>query len=122
MRVYYEKLGLIYEDLYHHRRIVCICDQRNPGIAHSVIVSNFAGVPLLLYANRRDVRLVDAGNPENNSTVVAQGLEDAAAVDFLYVQDSIFWTDVSLEVIKRAWINGSQVTSQFVRVLAWQAI
>lgn len=37
--------------------------------------------PLLLFANRRDVQLVDAGGVKVESTIVVSGLEDAAAVD-----------------------------------------
>ncbi|XP_048340184.1 low-density lipoprotein receptor-related protein 5 isoform X2 [Sphaerodactylus townsendi] len=61
--------------------------------------------PLLLFANRRDVRLVDAGGVE--STIVVSGLEDAAAVDFLFSQGVIYWTDVSEEAIKQTYFNQS---------------
>uniref|UniRef100_A0A7M4ESX9 LDL receptor related protein 5 n=1 Tax=Crocodylus porosus TaxID=8502 RepID=A0A7M4ESX9_CROPO len=61
--------------------------------------------PLLLFANRRDVRLVDAGGTKLESTIVVSGLEDAAAVDFQYSQGIVFWTDVSEEAIKQTYIN-----------------
>ncbi|KAM6074172.1 low-density lipoprotein receptor-related protein 5 isoform 4-T4 [Chlamydotis macqueenii] len=61
--------------------------------------------PFLLFANRRDVRLVDAGGTKLESTVVVSGLEDAAAVDFQYSQGIVFWTDVSEEAIKQTYIN-----------------
>ncbi|XP_075422854.1 low-density lipoprotein receptor-related protein 5 isoform X1 [Ascaphus truei] len=61
--------------------------------------------PLLLFANRRDVRLVDAGGGKSESTVVVSGLEDAAAVDFQYSQSVIYWTDVSEESIKQTFYN-----------------
>lgn len=66
-----------------------------------------SGSPLLLFANRRDVRLVDVemGRPE--SAVVVSDLEDAAAVDFLYSEGLIFWTDVSEEAIKQTYYNQS---------------
>ncbi|XP_047660030.1 low-density lipoprotein receptor-related protein 6-like [Tachysurus fulvidraco] len=65
-------------------------------------------VPLLLYANRRDLRLVDAAQGRSaNATVVVSGLEDAAAVDFVYSNGLIYWSDVSEEAIKRAVFNGS---------------
>ncbi|XP_053506614.1 low-density lipoprotein receptor-related protein 6 isoform X3 [Ictalurus furcatus] len=65
-------------------------------------------VPLLLYANRRDLRLVDAAQGRAaNATVVVSGLEDAAAVDFVYSDGLIYWSDVSEEAIKRAVFNGS---------------
>uniref|UniRef100_A0A4W3JGM6 Low-density lipoprotein receptor-related protein n=1 Tax=Callorhinchus milii TaxID=7868 RepID=A0A4W3JGM6_CALMI len=61
--------------------------------------------PLLLFANRRDVRLVDAGAARPESTVVVNGLEDAAAVDFMYADGMIYWTDVSEEAIKQTRVN-----------------
>uniref|UniRef100_A0A8C1AQH6 EGF-like domain-containing protein n=1 Tax=Cyprinus carpio carpio TaxID=630221 RepID=A0A8C1AQH6_CYPCA len=65
------------------------------------------GLPLLLYANRRDLRLVDAARGRGNATVVVSGLEDAAAVDYVYEQGLIYWSDVSEEAIKRTLFNGS---------------
>ncbi|KAM4615156.1 low-density lipoprotein receptor-related protein 6 isoform 1-T1 [Polymixia lowei] len=65
------------------------------------------GVPLLLYANRRDLRLVDAAHGKANATVVVGGLEDAAAVDYVYSQGLIYWSDVSEEAIKRTVFNQS---------------
>uniref|UniRef100_A0A8C4XW01 LDL receptor related protein 6 n=1 Tax=Gopherus evgoodei TaxID=1825980 RepID=A0A8C4XW01_9SAUR len=61
--------------------------------------------PLLLYANRRDLRLVDAANGKENATVVVGGLEDAAAVDFVFFRGLIYWSDVSEEAIKRTEFN-----------------
>ncbi|XP_035257773.1 low-density lipoprotein receptor-related protein 6 [Anguilla anguilla] len=65
------------------------------------------GTPLLLYANRRDLRLVDAAQGRGNATVVVSGLEDAAAVDYVYAQGLIYWSDVSEEAIKRTGFNRS---------------
>ncbi|CAJ0950824.1 unnamed protein product [Ranitomeya imitator] len=61
--------------------------------------------PLLLYANRRDLRLVDAAGIKGNSTVLVTGLEDAAAVDFVFLRGYIYWSDVSEEAIKRINFN-----------------
>ncbi|KAG9334403.1 hypothetical protein JZ751_008153 [Albula glossodonta] len=41
------------------------------------------------------------------SAVVVSGLEDAAAVDFLFSEGLIFWTDVSEEAIKQTHYNQS---------------
>ncbi|XP_014786530.1 low-density lipoprotein receptor-related protein 6 [Octopus bimaculoides] len=71
------------------------------------------GSPLLLFANRKDVRLVDAADSQNSSVIIS-GLEDAAAVDFFYAENSVFWTDVSLEMIKRTYINGSQTSTNVI--------
>ncbi|KAI4889840.1 hypothetical protein NFI96_010471, partial [Prochilodus magdalenae] len=65
----------------------------------------FTGSPLLLFANRRDVRLVDAEAGRAESAVVVGDLEDAAAVDFLFSEGLIFWTDVSEEAIKQTYYN-----------------
>lgn len=65
------------------------------------------GVPLLLYANRRDLRLVDVAQEKTNATVVVGGLEDAAAVDYVYSRGLIYWSDVSEEAIKRTVFNQS---------------
>ncbi|XP_036005151.1 low-density lipoprotein receptor-related protein 6 [Fundulus heteroclitus] len=66
-----------------------------------------SGEPLLLYANRRDLRMVDAAHEKANATVVVGGLEDAAAVDYVYAQGLIYWSDVSEEAIKRTFFNRS---------------
>uniref|UniRef100_A0A8C9TDT3 Low density lipoprotein receptor-related protein 5 n=1 Tax=Scleropages formosus TaxID=113540 RepID=A0A8C9TDT3_SCLFO len=73
------------------------------GCHSSILVSS----PLLLFANRRDVRLVDAEGGRAESAVVVGGLEDAAAVDFLFSEGLIFWTDVSEEAIKQTHYNQS---------------
>ncbi|KAG9475315.1 low-density lipoprotein receptor-related protein 5 [Eleutherodactylus coqui] len=65
------------------------------------------GSPSLLFANRRDVRLVDAGGAKLDSVVVVSGLEDAAAVDFFYAKGLVYWTDVSEESIKEISYNQS---------------
>lgn len=66
------------------------------------------GGPLLLFANRKDIQLLDALSASRaNVTVLVAGQEDAAAIDFLYDEGLIFWTDVSMERIQRVWINGS---------------
>ncbi|KAM3859172.1 low-density lipoprotein receptor-related protein 6 isoform 4-T4 [Diretmus argenteus] len=94
-------------------------------VLRSLLLCSFCvlirGVPLLLYANRRDLRLVDAGHGKANATVVVGGLEDAAAVDYVYSQGLIYWSDVSEEAIKRTVFNqsgGSAVQTVVVSGLA----
>ena len=70
--------------------------------------------PLLLFANRRDVRLVDAGGVKLESTVVVSGLEDAAAVDFQFSKGAVYWTDVSEEAIKQIYLNQTGAAVQNV--------
>lgn len=73
----------------------------------SCLLSAVDGSPFLLFANRRDVRLVDAEGVRGESAIVVSDLEDAAAVDFLYTEGLIFWTDVSEEAIKQTHWNKS---------------
>ncbi|XP_071498009.1 low-density lipoprotein receptor-related protein 6-like [Diadema antillarum] len=71
----------------------------------------------LLFANRRDVRLITDpvfNETHTTSTVVVGGLLDAAAVDFLYQENIVFWTDVSLESIKRTFFNGSDIVEDII--------
>ncbi|XP_048887171.1 low-density lipoprotein receptor-related protein 5-like [Brienomyrus brachyistius] len=75
-------------------------------LIHSSLLFVVNGSPLLLFANRRDVRLVDAEAGKAESTVVVSGL-DAVAVDFLFSEGLIFWTDVSEEAIKQTYYNQS---------------
>lgn len=54
----------------------------------------------LLFANRKDIRLINADNPSANASIFYNHLEEAAAVDFYYANDTIFWTDIGLEMIR----------------------
>lgn len=53
------------------------------------------------------MRLVDAEGIRGESAIVVSDLEDAAAVDFMYAEGLIFWTDVSEEAIKQTHWNQS---------------
>lgn len=53
------------------------------------------------------MRLVDADGVRGESAIIVSDLEDAAAVDFLYSEHLIFWTDVSEEAIKQTHWNQS---------------
>ena len=69
-----------------------------------------ASSPRILYANRKDIRIVRPNQKNQNETIVVAGLVDmvdAIAVDFCYADGFIFWTDVSAEKIKRIRITGS---------------
>ena len=64
-----------------------------------------AGNPQLLFANRKDIRMFDIGGNGKSASVVARNLDDAAAVDFLYNEGFIFWTDINLEKIMRTVVH-----------------
>uniref|UniRef100_A0A8C6V0X7 Low density lipoprotein receptor-related protein 6 n=1 Tax=Neogobius melanostomus TaxID=47308 RepID=A0A8C6V0X7_9GOBI len=93
-------------------------------VLRSLLLCSFCflvrAVPLLLYANRRDLRLVDVAHEKANATVVVGGLEDAAAVDYVFSQGFIYWSDVSEEAIKRTVYNqsGASVVQTVIAGLA----
>lgn len=71
--------------------------------------------PWLLFANRKDIRLVDATstrNRNNNVTIVIKDLEDAAALDYHYEKGMVCWTDISLEMIRCAYHQGASLVTK----------
>ncbi|XP_041472474.1 low-density lipoprotein receptor-related protein 4-like [Lytechinus variegatus] len=63
--------------------------------------------PYLLFANRIDIRRLE---PLHSSyTPILRGLENAIALDYHIEQQLVFWSDVSLDSIKRAYLNGTDV-------------
>lgn len=65
------------------------------------------GAVNLIMANRADIRQVSISN--NRYISLIKGLPNAISVDFHYKKNLLFWSDVSTDVIKRAYVNGSQV-------------
>ncbi|XP_046395098.1 low-density lipoprotein receptor-related protein 4-like [Ischnura elegans] len=61
--------------------------------------------PMLIFANRIDIRQVSLNNIKY--TAILKGLQNAIALDYHYEQGLLYWSDVSLDVIKRANINGT---------------
>ena len=66
-----------------------------------ILVWYFAAFPLrLLLANQNDIRFVwPSRKSSENERVVASALESAVAIDFLFMNHSIFWSDVSEQKI-----------------------
>ncbi|XP_077995136.1 low-density lipoprotein receptor-related protein 6-like [Glandiceps talaboti] len=83
-------------------------------IAVGCILAVVRAEPQLVFANRKDVRIVDTGTSPPNDTVIINGLEDAAALDFFHQERIVFWTDVSLEMIKRTFVNGSRIVQDII--------
>lgn len=61
----------------------------------------------LIVANRWDVRRVTLSN--NRYSAVVKGLHNAIALDYHYKRSLLFWSDISTDVIKMVYINGTQV-------------
>lgn len=65
------------------------------------------GAVKLILANRNDIRQVSLSN--NRHTSIVKGLHNAIALDFHYKRNLLFWTDVSTDVIKMSYMNGTNV-------------
>lgn len=62
---------------------------------------------MLLFANRIDIRQVLPHRSEY--TLLLNNLENAIALDFHHSKELVFWSDVTLDRIMRANLNGSNV-------------
>lgn len=65
------------------------------------------GAVKLIMANRVDIRQVSLSN--NRYTSIVKGLHNAIALDFHYKRSLLFWSDVSTDVIKMSYMNGTGV-------------
>jgi hypothetical protein len=61
----------------------------------------------LIFANRIDIRKLAPS--DDGYTSILKGLENAIALDFHLEQDWVFWSDVTLDCIKKSRMNGSDV-------------
>ncbi|CAB3366747.1 Hypothetical predicted protein [Cloeon dipterum] len=61
---------------------------------------------ILLFANRVDIRQMSLNNVKY--TAILKGLHNAIALDYHYHMGLVYWSDVSLDMIRRAHINGSE--------------
>ncbi|XP_066145382.1 low-density lipoprotein receptor-related protein 4 isoform X1 [Euwallacea fornicatus] len=65
--------------------------------------------PTLLFANRIDIRQMSLSN--SRYSLILRGLHNAISLDYHYNKQLIFWSDVSTDKIKRAAVNGTEVTT-----------
>ena len=61
-----------------------------------------------MFANRVDIRQISLFDEEYTSVI--DGLQNAIALDFHYRLGMVVWSDVTLDVIKRAYMNGTGMT------------
>ncbi len=68
------------------------------------------GRPYLLFANKRDIRLVEVSQrrPNPRTTLVVRGLEDADVLDFVLKENKICWTEVKKGTISCSDINAGR--------------
>uniref|UniRef100_A0A8C6TMQ0 Low density lipoprotein receptor-related protein 4 n=1 Tax=Neogobius melanostomus TaxID=47308 RepID=A0A8C6TMQ0_9GOBI len=71
------------------------------------VIHNSSPEPVLLFANRIDIRQVLPHRSEY--TLLLNNLENAIALDFHHDRELVFWSDVTLDRIMKANLNGSNV-------------
>lgn len=71
------------------------------------VVVNPGEKAYLIFANRVDIRRVMPDMSEYDS--ILNGLENAIALDFHHEKEYVYWSDVTLDKIKRAFLNGTGI-------------
>ena len=61
----------------------------------------------LLYAARTYIKRITLGDHRETTIPLGSGLRNAIALDFDYAHDCIYWADITLDTIKRSYLNGS---------------
>ncbi|KAG1671510.1 Low-density lipoprotein receptor-related protein 8 [Nymphon striatum] len=89
----------------------CECE---PGYHIEVIDHNYCkasvGTPMLLFANRHDIRMINIDTKEYQ--LVVSELTSAVALDYFYATDTIIWSDVSKEYIASASMKNPELPIQ----------
>ena len=82
------------------------CDEDN---GYNDDDDNFStGLPaFLLYAARTYVKRITLGDHVETTIPLGGGLRNAIALDYDYQQNCIYWADITLDTIKRSFLNGS---------------
>ncbi|XP_063231013.1 low-density lipoprotein receptor-related protein 6 isoform X2 [Bacillus rossius redtenbacheri] len=63
----------------------------------------------LLFARRENIGRISIENGNNDVMIPVTGVRDASALDFDITDNRIYWTDVKVKAITRAFMNGSHL-------------
>ncbi|XP_029038470.2 low-density lipoprotein receptor-related protein 6 isoform X1 [Osmia bicornis bicornis] len=63
----------------------------------------------MLFARKGNIGRISIENANNDNIIPLTGVRDASALDFNIADNRIYWTDVKLKTITRAFINGSDM-------------
>ncbi|XP_033324031.1 low-density lipoprotein receptor-related protein 6 [Megalopta genalis] len=63
----------------------------------------------MLFAKKENIGRISIENANNDNIIPLTGVKDASALDFSIADNRIYWTDVKLKTITRAFINGSDM-------------
>lgn len=61
----------------------------------------------LLYTRRDDIRRISIEAPNSNILIPLKGVVEASALDYHRTDGRIYWSDIELKTISRAFLNGS---------------
>ena len=81
------------------------------------VVSCTALPQFLLYAARQYIRRITLGDHVETTIPLGSGLRNAIALDYDYNHNCIYWADISLDTIKRSFLNGSGMFMYQINVL-----
>ncbi|KNC20826.1 hypothetical protein FF38_11235 [Lucilia cuprina] len=90
-----------------HGSFICSCESGYVLRPDLRTCKALGGAMTLLVANRWDIRRVTLRN--NRYAAVVKGLHNAIALDYHYKKGLLFWSDISTDVIKMVYINGTRV-------------
>ncbi|XP_011297971.1 low-density lipoprotein receptor-related protein 6 [Fopius arisanus] len=63
----------------------------------------------LLFSRKDNIGRISIENANNDNIIPVTGVKEASALDFDIAHSRIYWTDVKVKAITRAFINGSDV-------------
>ncbi|XP_069679259.1 low-density lipoprotein receptor-related protein 6 [Periplaneta americana] len=63
----------------------------------------------LLFARKENIGRISIENGNNDAIIPVTGVKDASALDFDINDNRIYWTDVKVKAITRAFMNGSDM-------------
>ena len=63
----------------------------------------------LLYTRRDDIRRISIETPNSNILIPLKGVVEASALDYHRTDGRIYWSDIELKTISRAFLNGSSL-------------
>ncbi|XP_075213889.1 low-density lipoprotein receptor-related protein 6 [Lycorma delicatula] len=90
-----------------HNKYICACQMGHELSSDEktcVIPEAF-----LLFARKENIGRISIENAHNDAIIPVTGIKDASALDFDIMDGRIYWTDVKMKTITRAYINGSQM-------------
>lgn len=108
--------------MVHHFRILCFVLLLLLVVVVVVVVTVLdyyvmfvvLGSSRLIFANRYNICTLDAKANQSSPNLVITGLEDVAALDFMYDEQMVYWTDITQEKIRAARLSGSLSTADIV--------